>query len=199
MGRLSPRANSGEDVEAGELVATDLDEVIPQRLLDAAKVVLRQAEGLDDAGRFGAAVPGDDDGAARTNDPMQLAHRGFKVGPDRDVSDRDRTVDAGVGKTRVVGRAEVEPNPAGPDGLPIVPPGLVSHLRRRVNPTDARRLCAFGEQSYETARPITDLENVVPGLHAQNADHIVLLVGPAHDPPRQPAEPAARMSEGIVR
>ena len=96
---LSPRANSGEDVEAGELVATDLDEVIPQRLLDAAKVVLRQAEGLDDAGRFGAAVPGDDDGAARTNDPMQLAHRGFKVGPDRDVSNRDHTVDAGVGKT----------------------------------------------------------------------------------------------------
>ena len=110
---------------------------------------------------------------------MQLAHRGFKVGPDRDVSNRDHTVDAGVGKTRAVGRAEVEPNPAGADGLPIVPPGLVAHLRRRVDPTDARRLCAFGEQSYETARPITDLENVVPGLHAQNADHVVLLVGPA--------------------
>ena len=94
----------------------------------------------------------------------------------------------------MVGRAEVEPNPAGPDGLTIVPPGLVSHLRRRVNPTDARRLCAFGEQSYETARPITDLENVVPGLHAQNADHVVLLVGPAHDPPRR-AGRASRSDE----
>jgi hypothetical protein len=44
MERLSPRANGLEYVEAGELVPTDFRELVPQGLLDAAELVLRQAQ-----------------------------------------------------------------------------------------------------------------------------------------------------------
>ena len=162
------------------------------------KLVLRQAQRPCDAGRFGAAVPGDDDGAARTDDPVQLAHRGFEVGPDRDVSHRDHRSTLASGRPVRSAVPRLEPNPAGAHGLPVVPPGLVAHLRRRVDSTDARGVGAFGEQPDQTARPVADLEDVVAGLHAENADHVVLLVGPQHEPAGQPAEPAARMSERVV-
>ena len=169
MERLSPRANGLEDVKGRELAAADIGEAIPQHVFDTDKLVLRQAQGLDDAGRFGAAVPGDNYGASRADDPVQLAHRGLQVGPNRHVSHRDHSVGAGVGKTGAVGRAEFEPNPAGADGLPVVPCGLVAHLRRRVDSSDARGVGAFGEQPDETAWSVADLEDVVPGLHADNA------------------------------
>jgi hypothetical protein len=51
---------------------------------------------------------------------------------------------------------------------------------------------------HATARTVADLEDVIAWLHAENADHVVLLVGPEHEPARQPAEPAARISERVV-
>jgi hypothetical protein len=45
---------------------------------------------------------------------------------------------------------------------------------------------------------MADLENVVPGLDPENADHVVLLVVPQHEPACHSAEPAARMSEGVI-
>ena len=56
------------------------------------------------------------------------------------LSHRDHSVDAGVGKSGPVGEPEVEPNPPVAHGLPVVPAGLVAHLRGRVDPTNARLL-----------------------------------------------------------
>src|SRR5258705_5200957 len=120
MERLSPQANGLEYVEGRELAAADVGEAIPQYTFDAATLVLRQAHGLHNAGRFGAAVPGDHDGASWTDDAVQLVHRGVEVGPDRHISHRDHTVDAGGGKTGAVGRAQLEPNPARAHGSPVV-------------------------------------------------------------------------------
>jgi len=75
VGSLSPRANGLDDVESGQLVAGDVGEVDSQRALDAAERFLRQAQRPRDAGRRRAAVPRDDDRAARTNDS------GDSVGP----------------------------------------------------------------------------------------------------------------------
>ena len=63
--------------------------------------------------------------------------------------------------------------------------GLVAHLRGRVDATDARRVGAFGEKPDETARSVADLEDVVPGLDPEDADHVVLLVRPQHEPARR--------------
>ena len=198
MERLSPRANGLEYVEARQLAAGDVGEAIPQQLLDAAKVVLRQAQGPGDARRCRAAMPGDGDAASRTGDAVQLVDRGFEVGPDRDVVHRDHAVDAGVGQAGAVSSTEVEPNPPGAKGLPVVPCGLIAHLRGRVDSSDARGVGAFGEQPMQTAWSVTDLEDVVAGLDPENADHVVLLIRPQHEPARQPAEPPARMGERVV-
>ena len=65
-------ANGLEYVEARQLAARDVGEAIPQQLLDAAKLVLRQAQGPGDARRCRAAVPGDRDQPSLTKDPVQL-------------------------------------------------------------------------------------------------------------------------------
>jgi hypothetical protein len=54
MEPLSPRANGLEDIKCRELAAADLGEATPQHVFDTDKLVLRQAQGLDDARRFGA-------------------------------------------------------------------------------------------------------------------------------------------------
>jgi DNA-binding transcriptional MerR regulator len=195
---LSPRANGGEHIEPGKLCAADVVEAIPEHLLNVAEQVLGQAEGPDDAGRFRAAMPGDDDRAARTNDPVQLPYRGVEVGPDRHVVHRDQAVDAGVGKTGALGSTEVEPNAAGADGLAIAPPGLVAHVCGRVDALDGRRVGACGEKPDETARAIADFEDVVAGLNSENADHVVLFVVPQHPPACQLAKPAPGVRERVV-
>src|SRR3954470_17046282 len=115
MGGLSPRANGPEYLEAADLVAGGPVEAIPQRSLDAAEFVLRQAQRLHDAGRIRAAVPGDDDDASGTDDPVQFGNPRVEVGPDRHVSHRDDAVDARVGKPGAIGGTEIEPNPPGAD------------------------------------------------------------------------------------
>jgi hypothetical protein len=49
MEPLSPRANGLEDIKCRELAAADLGEATPQHVFDTDKLVLRQAQGLDDA------------------------------------------------------------------------------------------------------------------------------------------------------
>ena len=83
MERLSPRANGCEYVKGRELATADLGEAIPQQAFDAAKVVLRQAHGLDDARRFGAAVGFRvrlDHVSGRTRDQLynEAKHKGIK-------------------------------------------------------------------------------------------------------------------------
>src|SRR4051812_8010135 len=143
-------------------------------------------------------MPGDDDRAARTNDPVQFLYRGVEVGPDRYVVHRDQAVDAGVGKTGALGSTEVEPNAAGADGLAIAPPGLVAHVCGRVDALDGRRVGACGEKPDETARAIADFEDVVAGLNSENADHVVLFVVPQHPPACQLAKPAPGVRERVV-
>jgi hypothetical protein len=49
MEPLSPRANGLEDNKCRELAAADLGEATQQHVFDTDKVVLRHAQGLDDA------------------------------------------------------------------------------------------------------------------------------------------------------
>ena len=90
--RLSPQANGLDHLEPAELVASDIAEAIPQRPLDAAELVLGQAERSDDAVRRGAAMLGDGDSVLRADNAEQLGHPGFEVGPHRHVSYRDHAV-----------------------------------------------------------------------------------------------------------
>jgi DNA-binding transcriptional MerR regulator len=45
---------------------------------------------------------------------------------------------------------------------------------------------------------VPDFEDVFAGLDVENADDVVLLVGPQHDPAGHPAEPAAGVRERVV-
>ena len=129
---------------------------------------------------------------------MQLARRGFQVGPHCDVSHRDHAVDAGVGQPGAVRSTEVELGPTRTDSSPVVPNGLIAHLRGWVDAADARRISAFGQLPDETAWAIADFEDVLARLDPEDVEHAVVLVCPQHEPARQSAEPAARMRERIV-
>src|SRR5215212_1611944 len=161
---LSPRANSKENVEAGELAAGDIGEVLPQRFLDTAQLLVGEPQSSGDARRRRAAMPRDHHGATRADHSVQFADAGVQVGPDRHVVDRDDAIDAVVGQTGLLGSAEVKADPPGSHAGPVVSAGLIAHFRRRIDAEDPLGLRAFGEKTDETAGAVTDLEDMVSGL-----------------------------------